>query len=163
MNKIILGAIILSMTIGGVACKTNEKNYRQAYEKAITKDKEGIDDATYAKIKEEEKGAKVVISGDSVRVKSEFVNLCHGEQKDMMPYGIVVGQFKQIFNARSFCDRLKSKGYPAYALENRDNIYYVVAKGFATEIEAAAYLKNINKNIPFAIPVESAWILAQIR
>ncbi|MEF9924072.1 MAG: SPOR domain-containing protein [Muribaculaceae bacterium] len=163
MNKIMLGSIALIIAIGAISCKTTEKNYRQAYEKAVMKEKEGVDSTTYNKIKEEEKGAMVAINGEDVRIKSEYLQIADGEQSDMKNYGVVVGQFKQVFNARSFRDRLKSKKYPSYVVINRDGIYYVVIKGFDKNVEAAEYLKNIKKNVPFAIPLENAWIIAPVR
>lgn len=146
-----------------VSCKTTEKNYKNAYDIAVQKNKEGIDDDTYNKIKNESKAPVTVIGNDSVRLKTEFIKITDGNPDELKKYSIVVGQFKQVFNARSFRDRLKSNKYPAYVVENREATYYVIAHGFDTETEAAGYLKNIHQNIPFRLPVEEPWILVSPR
>lgn len=146
-----------------ISCKTTEKNYKSAYDIAVQKNKDGIDENTYNKIINESKAPVTVIGNDSVRMKTEFIKITDGNPEELKKYSIVVGQFKQIFNARSFRDRLKSNKYPSYVVENRDSTYYVIAQGFDDETEAALYLKNINKNIPFRIPLEDPWILVSPR
>lgn len=161
----------LTLTITGilffsfcfVSCKTTEKNYKDAYDIAVQKNKDGMDDDTYNKIKNESKAPVTVVGNDSVRMRTEFIKIADGAPDELKKYSIVVGEFRQIFNARSFRDRLKEKKYPAYVVENRDALYYVIVHGFDNETEAAAYLKNINKNIPFRLPVEEPWILVSPR
>lgn len=157
VTLIIAGTLLFSISF--VSCKTTEKNYKNAYDIAVQKSKDGIDEDTYNKIKNESKAPFTVIGSDSVRMKTEFVRINGDNPSELKKFGIVVGQFKQIFNAKSFRDRLRDKKYPAYIVENRESLYYVIVHGFDTETEAAAYLKNIKKNVPFRIPVEDPWIL----
>ena len=74
---------------------------------------------------------------------------------------MVVGEYKQAFNARSFRDRLKKEEKPAYVVIDSEKVYYVIAHGFDTSAEAAAYIKRIDKEVKMRIPIEKPWILAR--
>lgn len=153
----IAGALSLS------SCKTTEKNYHDAYEVAKIQKKETTNDPAITKLIEEEKrGRETVINNDTVRVKSEFTTPVESNGKTPL-CGIVVGNFKQIFNAQSFKTRLISKGYKdAYLLKDRDGTYFVMIQGFDTIEGAAAYLKNFKNYVPFAIPIKP-YILSNAR
>ena len=56
------------------ACHSSEKNYREAYEKAVEARKTGIGAETYAKIEAERQRYTHVINGDSVRMVYLNVN-----------------------------------------------------------------------------------------
>ncbi len=161
MKKTIIIAYCLLM-LGSYSCKTSEKNYRAAYESAVKADTGGLDDLTLNKINEEKLGKKIGIGNDSVRVKSEYVRIVDNSAPELMNYGVVVGQFKQIFNARKFHKRLLDTGFKPVILANRDEEYLVIAKNCATLEEAATYVGNIKKNIPFPLPIE-AWILQPVK
>ena len=62
---IILLAVVAALATG---CHSNEKNYREAYEKAVEHRKTGIGAETYAKIEAERQRYTHVINGDSVRM-----------------------------------------------------------------------------------------------
>lgn len=151
MKKILLivGILFLMMS----SCKTTEKNYRTAYEAALVKENDNVDPDIAKKIANEVSGQKVDINGDSVRMKTEFVKLVEGNNGVLPSFGIVVGNFKQIFNARMMMNRFIDKKYPAFIVENRETSYLVIAHGFSNSAEAAKYMKNIKKNIPFPLPI----------
>ena len=50
------------------SCHSSEKNYREAYEKAVERRQTGIGAETYAKIEAERQRYTHVINGDSVRM-----------------------------------------------------------------------------------------------
>ncbi|MDD2961433.1 MAG: SPOR domain-containing protein [Muribaculaceae bacterium] len=154
MNKniVILSALILAFTT--ISCKTTEKNYRTAYEVAKTgNDRTMVDASIEKKILEEEKGILTEVAGDSVRVKTEYVTIVDTQQsKDFC--GVVVGSFKQIFNARSFRKRLIDKGFNSYVVQDAHQQYYVIIKGFETKELASDFIKNIKKNVQFPLPIE---------
>ena len=114
----IVSAIALFMF---AACKTNEANYRAAYEIAKQKSMDGVDAETYEKMQRESMPTKEVADGDTLRMMRTAVNLAkyEGNGSAMLKrYNVVVAQFKQIFNAKAMMGRLKNQGYDARFSEN---------------------------------------------
>lgn len=161
MNKYIYLFIAGIIAISFCSCKTNEKNYKAAYDITMNKKKnsEGIDSVTYSKIVNEKKQSTAIIAGDSVRLITEHVNIVDDSVKMLKKYNVIVGEYKQIFNARSFRQRLRQENKPAYVIINAKRTYYVVAHGFDSPNEASEYLKNIKNEVKMHIPIESPWIL----
>lgn len=161
MKKILFIAVAIAAAISFNSCKTNEKNYKAAYDIAVNKKKamDGVDSVTYGKILAEKKQATAIVAGDSVRLVTEYVNMVDDSPSLMKKYNVVVGEYKQIFNARSFRDRLKAEKKPAYVVMDAKHMYFVVVEGFDTSAEAAEYLKNIRKTVKMRIPIENPWIL----
>lgn len=155
--------VSLAALVGMAACKSSEANYRAAYDvtKARQLEMKGVDEATYARIEAERTANTAVIDGDSVRMVTNRVNMVDGAQAGVKPYGVVVGEYKQLFNARSFRDRLKKEGHDSYVVKDSDSNHYVIVEGFDTPQEAAAFLKEIGTRVKMRIPIEKPWILAQ--
>lgn len=126
---IIAVAFIAALT----SCRTSEANYRAAYEQAVNRrdDTPGIDKTVYDKIRREAVSSTRVVGGDTIAVKRERVKLAEpAEGETMQQSYVVVAQFKQLFNARSLCSRLKAGGYPdATLLVTREPLYYVAVAG----------------------------------
>lgn len=148
------------------ACHSNEANYKAAYDKARAKKIEVVDDEFAALIKAEKRRNLEVVNGDSVRVEHAYMNVTDGQQTDALRYNVVVGQFKQLFNARTYRDRLKSEGgYPSvllYGSVERDKKYYVVIKSFSELDVAAAFLKNLRRQSAVKILETEPWILERL-
>lgn len=144
------------------SCKTSEANYRAAYD--ITREhvraRNAVDSTTYDKIEAEKREATAVVAGDSVRLVTHRVNIVDDSYSTLKRYGVVVGEYKQTFNARSFRDRLKNEGKPAYVVIDSEKTYYVIVHGFDTSAEAASYLKRLDKEVKMRIPIEKPWIIA---
>ena len=71
-------------------------------------------------------------------------------------YNIVVGQFKQVFNARQMRERLMAGGYPdAFIIHTREPLYYVVTQTVATPEEALAAYERVkaDRNIVLRDPL----------
>ena len=145
------------------SCKTTEANYKAAYDitKNRVKAKDGIDSVTFSKIEAEKTEATAVVAGDSVRLITHHVNIVDDSPSALKRYGVVVGEYKQVFNARSFRNRLKSEKEPAYVVMDAARKYYVIAHGFDTSIEASDYLKRLDKEVKMKIPIERPWTLAR--
>ncbi len=124
-------------------------------------ERDGVDAETYARIEAEKERNTAVVAGDSLRLITDRVNIVDDEPSTMKPYGVVIGEYKQLFNARSFRDRLKKEGQPAYVVMNGERMYFVVARGFDTSVEAAEFLKDVRNKIKMKIPIEKPWILAR--
>jgi len=161
MKKLLFMAFIAVFALQ--ACKTSEANYRAAYEAAKAKqaDDGGVDSTVYAAIKREAVPEVATADGDSVRMKTEFVKVTEGP--DTMPvfaYGVVVGQFRQVFNARAMRARLIGQGYAgALVLETREPLYYVVAVQAATLDAASVELRKISGDKQLVLREPLPWIL----
>ncbi len=156
LSILVFACIMLLVT----SCKSSESNYRMAYEKAKAAMNDGVSAETTARIETEKKSNTAVIAGDSLRLITDRVNIVDDKSAVMKPFGVVVGEYKQLFNARSFRDRLKKEGQPAYVVMNGERMYFVVAHGFDTSVEAAEFLKNVRAKVKMKIPIEKPWILA---
>ena len=84
------------------ACHSSEKNYRQAYEKAMERRQTGVGAETYAKIEAERQRYTHVIDGDSVRMVYMNANVAIDSTDVAKPFNIVVATFTQRINAKSY-------------------------------------------------------------
>lgn len=131
------------------ACKTNEVNYRAAYEIAKQKSMDGVDAETYEKMQRESMPTKVVADGDTLRMMRASVNVAKYEGNEgvaLKRYNVVVAQFKQIFNAKAMMGRLNNQGYNAIVLQNPDPSYFVVAGSVDSKEEAVELMKVLTKD-----------------
>lgn len=131
MKKIIyfIAAALLMMAY---ACKTTEANYRAAYEAAKAKQMTG-DSVIDKGLTDQQRPIPYYINGDTLPVRSEYIGYtkdggADSDRRVVKRYCVVVGQFKQVFNARSMRQRLMQHGYPrALVLHNSMKDYYVIA------------------------------------
>lgn len=163
----IICAVAVSLMMGMVftSCHSNEKNYREAYEKAMERRKTGIGAETYAKIEAERQRYTHVINGDSVRMVYVNANVAIDSTDVAHDYNVVVASFAQRINAKSYRDRLREecglKG--SYVLfGGKDKQYYVIAQGFDDSAGAAAMLRDLDKKVCLKILEPMPWILKKI-
>ena len=147
------------------ACHSNEKNYREAYEKAAERRKTGISAETYAKIEAERQKYTAIINGDSVRMVYVNVNVAIDSTDVAHEFNIVVASFTQRINAKSYRDRLREEcglkgSYVLYG--GPDRLYYVVAHGFDDQGSAAAFLRDIDNKVCLKILEPLPWILCKM-
>ena len=160
MKKILL---IIAVAIGFAACKTTEANFRDSYDKAVAaRDSDDIDLTIYGGA-QRQLGQTFVISGnDTVAVSVKQVSVLDGSDaaKLMQAYNVVVGQFKQKFNAQSLCKRWRDNGYPnAFVVYTAEPYYYIVAATFAKAGEARRLADTLRKNSPVAMREPAPFIL----
>ena len=159
---------IITMVVAAVmmtACHSSEKNYREAYEKAVEARKTGIGAETYAKIEAERQRYTHVINGDSVRLLFVSANVAIDTTATAKDYNVVVANFTQRINAKSYCERLREECGLAgsYILFGGDEKkYFVVAQGFENKEDAAAMLHDINNKVCIKILEPLPWILRKI-
>ncbi len=154
MKIIIYSILFFSILLIG-SCKTNEKNYRDAYLKAIDKNIP-TDSITEARINAEALPAISNINGNEVRIKSErLFKDYNADNITISKYNIVVASFKQIFNAKSMTDRLNSNGYNAFVLKSMEKQYYVTI--LSTEDKTVAIKKIEETNNDFPIKLNSPY------
>jgi hypothetical protein len=156
-------AIIASLTM--TSCHSSEKNYREAYEKAMERRKTGISAETYAKIEAERQRYTHVINGDSVRMVYMNANVAIDSTDVPKPYNVIVATFTQRINAKSYRDRLREEcGFAgSYVLfGGPDKLYYVVLEGYDDRESAAAMLRDLDKKVAMKILEPLPWILCKL-
>ena len=147
------------------ACHSSEKNYREAYEKAVERRKTGIGAEEYARIEAERQRYTHVINGDSVRMLYVNANVAIDSTDVTHDYNVVVATFTQRINAKSYRDRLREecglKG--SYVLfGGPDKQYFVVAQGFDNSADAAAMLHDLDQKVCLKILEPLPWILKKM-
>ena len=153
--------VLIALSI--VGCKTTEANYRQAYERAMeARDPVGSDGAASHRMDMR----VVVIGSDSVCVKSERVRPTDdaGAPVNIYAYNVVVGQFKQRFNALSLRTRLVDAGYAdAFVVETAEPYYYIILSTHGDVAAAARALRAIPTDFPVAMRPPLPFILQTTR
>ena len=104
---------MLLLAVMATGCHSSEKNYREAYEKAIERRQSGYGAEAYAEIEAERMRNTTVINGDSVRLVYVDTNVALDSADVAKTYNVVVASFTQQINAKSYRDRLRSEcGFP---------------------------------------------------
>lgn len=157
MKPLFYSALILAAAalMGLSSCKTSEENYRQAYEKAIEgrNAENALDSTIYGKARREIQRATAKASdGSDIEVRRQLVKVTKdggGIRENLHRYCVVVGQFKQHFNASSLRNRLVDAGYPgAFLVETSEPYYYVVLGSYDTISPAISSLEEFKgKNV----------------
>jgi len=147
------------------ACHSSEKNYREAYEKAMERRKTGVNAETYAKIEAERQRYTHVINGDSVRMVYVNAGVAIDSTDTAYDYNVVVATFTQRINAKSYRDRLREEcgltgSYVLFG--GNDKQYFVVAQGFDNSADAAAMLRDLNNRVCLKILEPLPWILKKM-
>ena len=156
---------VMVATVMMTSCHSSEKNYREAYEKAVERRKTGIGAETYAKIEAERQRYTHVINGDSVRMVYVNANVAIDSTDAVSPFNVVVATFSQRINAKSYRDRLREEcgfkgSYVLYGGPEKQ--YFVVLQGFEDKEQAAALLHDIDKKVCLKILEPLPWILRKM-
>lgn len=133
--------------IGITSCKTTESNYKAAYETAAERRASKVD----------AEDDFLSIPDQSVTVTTFLSPIKTTEKDTITPaeaprFSVAVNKFKQVFNAKALCNRLRADGWTsAYVAQTPEDEYYVMARGFANEDEAKVCLQEIksDKRVPF--------------
>lgn len=163
MRHLLLMLLVSAILPAAWSCKTSEANYRAAYELARSKNDIGVDSTVYTQIRREARPQTVVVGGDTIAMKSEYVRLTEnegGSRESFLTYNVVIAQFKQLFNARSVRSRAVEAGYKdAFIVQTREPLYYVVAVSCATPAEAKAALAGVESRKPVVMRDPCPFIL----
>lgn len=149
MKNILFFCITALALLAIVSCKTNENNYRAAYEAAVAQRQEssGIDSTIYSRIRNSARQSSLTVGTDSLPLRTEYIGYPKdggSSRENVGRYCVVVGQFKQIFNAKAMRDRLITDGYHAMIVNTREPLYYVVAASCTTAAEAAREYSRVS-------------------
>lgn len=163
---IILTAVAATLATGFLSsCKTSEKNYRTAYEKAINSGdsmRTAFDETIYGRHRREVRNLTVVAAGDTLQARSIFVLITPESgitKENLKRYCVVAAEFKQLFNARSVRDRLRENGYPgAFIVHTKEPYYYVLAGSYAMPQQALETLNKLKNTPPFPLKAPSPFL-----
>lgn len=152
---------MLLLAVMTTGCHSSEKNYREAYEKAIERRQSGYGAEAYAEIEAERMRNTTVINGDSVRLVYVDTNVALDSADVAKAYNVVVASFTQQINAKSYRDRLRSEcGFPSYILYGGpEKLYFVVVQGFDNKEDAASLLRDIDTKVCLKVMERKPWIL----
>lgn len=165
MKSIFKIVVIVAMVAFVSSCKTSEKNYRQAYETAKTARQP--EDSTMISLLEKERAPiNMIVNEDTMKYRKEFVTITKdggGTSSMLKRYNIVVGRFRQVFNAKSMQSRMTGLGYISYVIETRDPAYFVVVYSTDSKEDAAKKYNEViaDKRVVFKPPFP--WVLEPAR
>ena len=160
--KHLLYCITLALLL--TACYTTEENYKAAYDKAKERTRENMGGTIYDMSQAERVRATEIINGDSVRLLRSYFNVVDDKYENTKKFGVVVAEFDQLLNARSYRDRLKqNEGFQSYVVfANREKKYCVVAQAFDEKEPAALFRRNIKKHMKMKVLVPRPYILQRL-
>ena len=151
-DLVILFFAVSVIAVGVASCKTSEANYRAAYEKAIAgRDSlTALENTIYGKHRRNATTSLAIAGKDTVEMVSTRVKVTEGGggiNESLKPYSLVVGQFKQLVNAKSLRERLVEAGYPrAFVVETAEPYYYILLYSYPTRAEAVDACMALQKN-----------------
>ena len=155
MKLYAMTAVAVAMLLATASCKTNETNYRTAYEAALQKRiqdeaDDGLDQSAHRALKSTTAGSvtlRTIGKVDSVRVTTRHMVVIDGDSVAQPPqFSVAVAQFRQQFNAKAMCGRLREHGFTsAYVCKTGDPVYIVATDGNDDETIAAQELDKIRK------------------
>lgn len=159
----------LLLTIGiltaMIGCRPSEKHYRSVYETtlAIRDSIRAIDETIYGKYRNRIGQTSMTVGTDTLWFATEPIGYTEGlggSDSTVYRYNIVVGQFKQIFNAKEMRNRLLTNGYPeAMVFQNREPMYYVVALTVRSPKEAIEALHTVEADTSLHIRAPLPYVL----
>ena len=160
--KRLLYCITLALLL--TACYTTEENYKAAYDKAKERTRENMGGTIYDMLQAERVRATEIINGDSVRLLRSYFNVVDDKYENTKKFGVVVAEFDQLINARSYRDRLKqNEGFQSYVVyTNREKKYCVVAQAYDEKEPAALFIRNIKQHMKMKVLVPRPYILQRL-
>lgn len=155
---------LIAVALFITACHTSEENYKAAYDKAKERTRENMGANAYDMAQAEKMRPTEIINGDSVRLLRAYCNVVDDKVANTKKFGVVVAEFDQLINARSYRDRLKNnEGFPAYIVyTNREKKYCVVAQAYDTKEPAALFIRNIATHMKMKVLLPRPYILQRL-
>lgn len=138
-----MSVALAAIFLGG--CKTTEKNYRLAYERAQQRAREGLDDEEYAMMAQEQLPPYVRGTVDSVRVKSVPMMwqwspqaVDSGRRADPKTYNLTVGTYRMLTNAKAHAENLAADGWPCVVMRSGGAPDYLVVARRSDNLDTIA-------------------------
>lgn len=149
LKSLLLPASLSLLMFAASACKTTEANYRAAYETAVgaERQKSAVDSTIYSRIRNSARMSDMVVGSDTLSIRTEHIGFTDdggASRESVKRYCIVVGQFKQLFNARQMRKRLQANGYDdAFIIHTREPLYYVCSATCSSPEEAKDAIRRV--------------------
>lgn len=169
LRNFIAVAIFLTVTVFTfTGCKTTEKNYRQAYERTVNSgNPNNVTDFNQTIYGRQRSAARdvagVTSSGDTINTRVTAVAVTPdggGINEWLKRYNVCVGEFKQLFNAKSLRTRFVDAGYPrSFIVQNSEPYYYILAGSYDTLDQAVEALKALESANPITLQIGFPYIL----
>lgn len=146
------------------ACHTTEENFKASYDMAKERTRENQGSAFYDKAQADRMRPTEIINGDSVRLIRSYFNMVDDKYEDTKKFGVVVAEFDQVINARSYRDRLKkNEGFESYIVyTNKEKKYCVIAQAYDNKGAAAVFIRNIGQYMKMKVLVPRPYILQRL-
>lgn len=160
MKKIIV--FLCSFAILTTGCRTSEANYRAAYERTMEarRAEQSVDSTIYGDVRRQSNTRTIEVrSGVSTDMRTQHVRVTDGgggSNDNLRRYNVVVGQFKQKFNALSLRERLVAAGYSSvFVVETAEPYYYILLDSFGELPEAYDAMKSFSSKsvVPLKEPL----------
>ena len=157
---LILGGLLLP-----AGCRTTEENYREAYEKTIAarQQQDSLDATIYGRERRMRQPRTVSTPSGDVQVTAQLVKVTKdggGIPQNLRRFNVVVGQFRQLFNAKSLRERLVDMGYStAFVVETGEPYYYIVLASYNDAADAQKSLDAFRKAAPIPMKDPLPFIL----
>lgn len=158
-HRSLIPAILLG-AVAFVSCKTTEKNYRGAYERAIAVDstRTSFDQTVYGAHRRAVEHGTITNGTDTIatqRINCKVSPDQKATADSLHRYNVCVASFKQRFNANSVLERLAANGYPsALIVQTPEPYYYVIAFSSNSMPAAAGVLNAFTAQAPFPLPAK---------
>ena len=157
-----IGVVVVVVSLLLIGCKTTEQNYRNAYLLAKESKKTGSDTLMAVLVKQSQDPIMTYVNGEQLPMRKEFVSIIaqDGDPKvEIKRYNVVVGRFRQIFNARSMRQRMCDLGYNSYVLSDRQPVYYVAVESTDTIEKALELYKKVKEDTRVVLKAPFPWVL----
>lgn len=145
--------LVITAAIGICSCRTTEANYRAAYEAAREKQTETGDSLTTAMLRQSQEPQMMSFNENGKRYTFGVLTMPVAKKVDagnaegLRRFSVCVGRFKQVFNAKSLCERLVADGYAeACVVHDRQNYYYVIATSTTSPAQAQELLDQVKSD-----------------
>ena len=161
--KLIIPALAVAAAFTG--CRTTEANYRAAYEKTMQAraEQDSLESTVYGRERRNMQSRTIDTPSGPVQVVARLVRVTDGGgglPESLRRYNVVVGQFKQLFNAKSLRNRLADGGYPgAFVVETGEPYYYIVLASYSDAAEAQKEMERFAASGTLAMKEPCPFIL----
>lgn len=163
VTYLISSIIVLLSILTNTSCGTNEENYKNAYEKAKEHKTDTIGSTIYTRVREMSREENVMLGDELVKVTVEYVSAAKDAgftNAQLKKYNVVVGQFKQIFHAKSMRNRMAAGGYEeSIIVATSEPLYYVIALSSQSLSEVKNIADSIGLKSPVKLKDDFPWIL----
>lgn len=150
MRKQYYAVAALALALLATGCKPTESNYKSAYDVAQKKRQAASTDPDMVipsgGIKMIGEPEKKKIGNDSVYVKAEHLKLLGETDAKIGKWNVAVSKYRMPTNCASQVRDLESRGYKAFAVENPEGTFYVIAGSFDNLGEAVTFLTGYRKD-----------------